>query len=78
MKKDPMAAKALEEQLMKLAKDNPILGIVGGLVLFKICVEATTRPAWLKDLAPIGGRVAGPWRGKGSFGHGFGSQVKHR
>ena len=27
---------------------------------------------------PIHGRRNGPWRGKGSFGHGFGSQVSHK
>jgi hypothetical protein len=35
-------------------------------------------PAWLAGLPPVNGRVAGPWRGPGSFGRGFGPQVRHK
>ena len=37
------------------------------------------RPKWLKGCPPVHGRKAGAWRGKGSFGHGFGpSLVRHK
>lgn len=69
--------KKVEEFLLA----NPITCAVlfGYLALLSMSVSATQeRPAWLKDCPPVNGRRAGAWRGKGSFGHGFGPQVKHR
>ena len=75
MKPDPEAAKALVEKLMK---EQPTLVIMGAAVLYALIGRGTAAPAWVKGLPPVGGRMAGPWRGKGSFGRGFGSQMKHR
>lgn len=52
--------------------------IVAGLLCLKIMTQKTSRPAWLDGAPPAYERHAGPWRGKGSFGSHFGSQVKHR
>lgn len=57
---------------------NPIFMVLTGLVVLKVLTSPTPRPAWLKDAPPVHGKVAGPWRGKGSFGHGFGPQANHR
>lgn len=54
---------------------NHIFLVVAGLVLLTSFSSQSRRPAWLKDLPPLGGKVAGPWRGKGSFGRGFGPQT---
>lgn len=60
--------KKAAEFLMK----NPFFMVVAGLVALKVMTEGGKVPKWLKDCPPINTRVAGPWRGKGSFGHGFG------
>lgn len=68
--------KKAEELLM----DNPVaLWVAIGLLTFEFLSSESTRPAWLKNCAPVHGRRAGPWRGKGSFGRGFGpNRVKHK
>lgn len=48
------------------------------LAALSVLSKQTDRPAYLKDCAPIHPQMNGAWRGKGSFGHGFGTQVKHR
>jgi hypothetical protein len=62
----------------KLLMEQPTLVLFGGIALYALMGRGAGKPAWTKDLPPVGGPVAGAWRGKGSFGHGFGSQVKHR
>lgn len=57
---------------------NPMFMVIMGLVALKFCSTPSERPKYLKDCAPIHGRRAGAWRGKGSFGHGFGPQIKHK
>ena len=58
---------------------NPQIVVMGMLVGILALVRPTPRPAWVKDLPPIGGRTNGSWRGKGSFGKGFGpNRVRHR
>ncbi len=68
-----------EDAVKKLFDEKPawiVLGLVSlAVVLF---APAPNRP-WTQDLPPVGGRYAGPWRGKGSFGSGpFGPQIGHR
>lgn len=68
--------KKVEEFLLK----NPEVVIALGLLsLFVMAAKENVRPAYLKDMPPIHPRLAGPWRGKGSFGHGFGpNKVSHK
>lgn len=58
--------------------NNPIFMAMTGLVVLKVLTSQGARPAWLKDAPPVDGKVAGPWRGKGSFGRHFGSQASHK
>ena len=62
------------EQAKAFLEKNPVVLAIAGLLLLMPPRKAA--PAWTKDLPPLGGRTAGPWRGKGSFGHGFGPQVR--
>jgi hypothetical protein len=56
----------------------PTAAIIGALILFYLAGPAE-RPAWLKDCPRVGGPRNGAWRGKGSFGHGFGANpVRHK
>lgn len=76
-KVSPAELAAAKELLLK----NPVAMVIMGVVTLAVLSGSTSRkaPAWVKDLPPLGGRVAGPWRGKGSFGHGFGpSRVTHK
>lgn len=67
-------AKQIEQFLLKnLDFTVCVLG------LLTLISTKDTRSPWLKDCAPIHPRTAGPWRGKGSFGHGFGPhKVAHK
>lgn len=56
---------------------NPLFIIGIGMVALQVLSKSSKAPAWVKDLPPVNGRVAGPWRGKGSFGHSFGPQAHH-
>lgn len=70
---DPEKAK---EFLLK----NPefLIGMLS-LGFIVLAQKETKRPAYLKGMPPINPRTAGPWRGKGSFGHGFGpNKVSHK
>lgn len=62
------------EQAKAFLEKNPVVFAVLGLLVLMGPQKAA--PGWVKDLPPLGGRTAGPWRGKGSFGHGFGPQVR--
>lgn len=66
---DPQAKELLQ---------NPVFLVLTGLVVLKVLSTPTAAPKWLKDAPPVHTKVAGPWRGKGSFGHGFGPQAKRR
>lgn len=63
------------EQFMKT---NPAVVILGVLVLAYLATPLE-RPGWLKDCPRIHGPRNGAWRGKGSFGKGFGpNRVRHK
>lgn len=66
--------KKVEEFLFK----NPVLVAMLGLLSLAVLQKRGKAPAWAKDLPPLSERLAGAWRGPGSFGKGFGPQVKHR
>lgn len=66
------------DQKAKELLHNPVFLMMTGLVVLKVLSSPTAVPKWLKDAPPIHARVAGPWRGKGSFGHGFGPQARHK
>lgn len=68
----------LDDLAQKLMKEHPVLMVMLGLVALQVLSKPGERPAHLKGLPPIHPRTAGTWRGKGSFGHGFGPQVRHR
>jgi hypothetical protein len=76
MKKPQIDPKKVEEYLLQ----HPELLIMMGLLSLEILAKKEgKRPAHLKDMPPINTRTAGPWRGKGSFGHGFGpNKVSHK
>lgn len=57
---------------------HPELLVVIGAVALAVLQKDGKLPAWASDLPPMYEKLAGPWRGKGSFGHGFGPQVRHR
>lgn len=77
-KREPKAdIKELQASIEKLLKQNPMLVLMGLTVLYQL-MSGRGRPAHLKDMPPVHPRTAGAWRGKGSFGRGFGSHVKHR
>jgi hypothetical protein len=66
--------KKVEEFLLK----NPELLLGMALVSLAVLEKHGKAPAWTKDLPPLWERLAGPWRGPGSFGKGFGPQVRHK
>jgi hypothetical protein len=67
----------LSKKPEELASD-PVFLMLMGMVALHFLTSEQRRPEWLKDCAPVHARRAGAWRGKGSFGHGFGPQAKHR
>jgi len=68
-----------KESAERFLKENPVFLIGLGLVVYQFLSSGPKRPEWLKDCPPVNGRTAGPWRGKGSFGHGFGgNRVRHK
>lgn len=71
MKIDPKKA---EEFLLA----HPELLVALGAVALCCLQKGGNVPAWVKDLPPMYEKLAGPWRGPGSFGRGFGPQVRHR
>jgi hypothetical protein len=79
LKTDPKKAREiLDKQVEDLVKSHPVL-IVTGLLVLQCLAGPVERPKWLKDCPPVGGRRNGAWRGKGSFGKGFGpNKVRHK
>lgn len=73
---EPIDVKKIEEFLIK----NPAFVVSMAILSFAVIAKNEgKRPAHLKDMPPINPRTAGPWRGKGSFGHGFGpNKVSHK
>lgn len=60
-------------------KGQEIFMILLGLTIFTSLTGARKEgPAWRKGLPPAREKLAGPWRGKGSFGKGFGPQTRRR
>lgn len=57
---------------------HPELLVVMGALALAVLQKDGKLPAWAKDLPPMRERLAGAWRGPGSFGHGFGPQARHR
>lgn len=66
--------KKVEEFLVK----NPIFLVMAGAVALTVLQKRGKVPAWVAGLPPLTERLAGAWRGPGSFGHGFGPQARHR
>lgn len=79
LKTDPQKAKEiLDQKVEELVKSHPMLVMMGLLVLTSLMTKGES-PKWLKDCPPAGGRRNGAWRGKGSFGKGFGpNRVRHK
>lgn len=79
LKTDPKKAKEiLDQQVMDLMTSHPMVFIMGILALHSLTTQREC-PKWLKDCPPAGGRRNGAWRGKGSFGKGFGPhRVRHK
>jgi len=72
----PRRRKADKKQAEKLFQEQVSLGYAMGLVALEFLSAVNQRP---KDPVQIHQKRAGPWRGKGSFGKGFGpNKVKHR
>lgn len=70
--------KEMPKEIQDIFEKCPMAVIVGGLVLYAL-VGDRQRPAWLENCPPVHGRRNGAWRGKGSFGHGFGAnKVRHK
>jgi hypothetical protein len=69
----------LPPDVKKLLDENPGLAAIGMVVLGVVLMGRSKAPGWVKDLPPLGGRTNSAWRGKGSFGKGFGSvKVRHK
>ena len=79
LKTDPKKAREmLDRDVNDIVKSYPVLAIMG-LVALRYLMSSYERPKWLKDCAPVHGRRNGAWRGKGSFGKGFGAnKVRHK
>jgi len=58
----------------KLNLEQRMVLISGILTVFKILTGPALISEWLNGAPTINTKVAGPWRGKGSFGKGFGPQ----
>lgn len=67
-----------DEKTEQLLKENPVFLVLLGLAIFQALQKPQERPKWLEGCPSPNQRLAGSWRGKGSFGHGFGPQVRHR
>jgi len=66
--------KKVEEFLLQ----HPNLVMMAGLVALVILQKTGKVPPWVAGLPALNERLAGPWRGPGSFGKSFGPQVRHR
>jgi len=75
----PLELEKLKETLIQAFQDRHTLFIATAVVAYLFLAAPRERPKWLKGCPPVHGRKAGAWRGKGSFGHGFGpSLVRHK
>lgn len=74
--------KPLKEQFpdLNLSEDElRTVMVMTGILAYVFLSGESKQPAWLKDAPPAFERLAGPWRGKGSFGKApFGSQSRRR
>lgn len=77
--------KSLDAILARALPETPpehrrtlLLVLLGAVAIHSLSSEEDRRPKWLKDAPPVGGRRAGPWRGKGSYGKSFGPQTRRR
>lgn len=72
--------KELTPELKELLEKYPHLPMIATLLAGVILMQGPGKaPDWVKDVAPIGGRRNGAWRGKGSFGSRFGgNKVRHK
>ncbi len=66
------------EECARLINERPMEYLMLAGTLFLLMTMPATKPKWLKDVPPVNQKYAGPWRGKGSFGKGFGQQEGHR
>lgn len=68
-----------EPRLPHDISENPLVVLLTLLTGLKAVVETVSEPPeWVKGLSPVNGKRCGPWRGKGSFGKGFGPQSRGR
>lgn len=72
------AGKAVTPDPERFLKENPVFLALLGMAVFQALQKPQERPSWLKGCPGPNQRLAGPWRGRGSFGKGFGPQVRHR
>lgn len=75
---DPKDAKIDPKQVEEFLQKHPHLVMMAGLVALVLLQKTGKVPAWVRDLPALSERLAGPWRGQGSFGHGFGPQARHK
>ena len=55
------------------------LMVMTGVLAIAFLSGPSKAPRWLKDAPPSFEKLAGPWRGKGSFGKApYGPQTRHR
>jgi len=62
------------EKRREFVQEHPVSALFFETALYLLITTEPKKPAWLKNIPPIHPRLAGPWRGKGSFGGNFGSQ----
>jgi hypothetical protein len=68
-----------KEDIEKFCKENPAVVVITGLLSLTILSQRCDRPEWLNDCSPVHQRTNSAWRGKGSFGKGFGpNKVTHK
>lgn len=60
-------------------EETTFLVFTGLIVLSILSGHGAPTPKWVKDLPPTREKLAGAWRGKGSYGKApFGTQTRHR
>ena len=75
---DPKDVKIDPKKVEEFLQKHPHFLMMAGLVAL-VCLQKTGKvPDWVKGLPALSERLAGPWRGPGSFGHGFGPQARHK
>lgn len=66
------------KKVEEFLQNHPNLVMMAGLVALVLLQKTGKVPAWVADLPALQERLAGPWRGPGSFGKSFGPQGRHR